>query len=96
MRRMLVVLVLGIVAVGAGWSVPKGKTGGHSGRVEVSAPAPDSCVCYCKSTKYYPGAVACMGGWQMVCQDRNGDGRNCGWDNRKDSKNENIRCNGEC
>ena len=94
MRRMILAVVLGVIIVGAGWSVPKGKGGEHTRQVDVSAP--HSCVCYCKSTKYYPGGVACMGGWQMICQDRDGDGRNCGWDNRKDSKGENIRCNGEC
>lgn len=94
MRRLIIVVLLGIVSLGAGLSVPK-VTGGDQGRhVDVSAPV--SCVCYCKSTKYYPGAVACMGGFQMQCRDRNGDGRNCGWDSVKDSNNNYIRCNGEC
>ena len=88
MRRMLVVVLLGMVTFGAGLSVPKGERGNQSRYVDVSAPA--SCVCYCKSTKYYPGGVACMGGWKMQCRDRNGDGRNCGWDDM------NTRCNGEC
>jgi hypothetical protein len=94
MRRMIVVVVLGIVILGAGWSAPKGKGGEPARQVEVSAP--DSCVCYCKSTKYYPGASACMGGWQMQCRDRSGDGRSCGWDNMKNARGEDIRCNGEC
>jgi hypothetical protein len=93
MRRMMIVVVLGVVTIGAGWSVPKGEAGVQSSDIDVSAPEPQ-CVCYCKSEKKYPGATACMGGFLMQCRDDNG--RRCGWDNMKDGKNENIRCNGEC
>lgn len=92
MRRMMVVIVL-VVIVGVGWSVPKRKGDEHTRQVDVSAA--NSCVCYCESTKIGPGGVACMGGWLMICQDRNGDGRNCGWDNVKNGKDD-VRCNGRC
>ena len=96
MRRMFIVVLLGLTAFGSGWYVPEGKGGNKSRHVTVSARAQGSCVCYCKSTKFGPGGVACMGGWLMVCRDRDGDGRNCGWDNVKDEKNNDKRCNGEC
>jgi hypothetical protein len=94
MRRMMVVLVLGVVTIGAGWSVPKGEAGAESMVIDVSTPAPQ-CVCYCKSEKKYPGATACMGGFLMQCRD-DGYGKKCGWDNMKEPNNENKRCNGEC
>jgi len=93
MRRVLVVVMLGLVTFGAGWSVPKAKGGNESRHVDVSAPA--SCVCYCKGKKVGLGASACMGGFRQRCQDRNGDGRNCGWDSEKDSSGNYIRCDGD-
>jgi hypothetical protein len=94
MRCMMIVVVLGLVTMGAGWSVPQSKGVEQSQIVDVTTPAPQ-CVCYCKSEKKGLGAVACMGGFLMRCQDRD-NGRRCGWDNVKNSQNEDVRCNGEC
>jgi hypothetical protein len=93
MRRMMVGVMLSMVTFGAGWSVPKGKGGEQSRHIDVSTPV-SQCVCYCKSTKFGPGATACMGGFLMQCRD-DGNGNNCGWDNVKEN-NQDKRCNGEC
>jgi hypothetical protein len=94
MRRIMFLVVLGLVMLAAGWSTPSGKAGKSTREVDARSLAPQ-CVCYCKSEKKGVGAVACMGGFLMRCQD-DGKGRNCGWDNVKNSKNEDTRCNGEC
>jgi hypothetical protein len=95
MRRMLVVVLLALATFGSGWSVPKTKGSDQSHHVDVSAPAPD-CVCYCGGERKYPGNISCMGGIKVRCQDRNGDGRNCGWDSLKKPNGDYQRCDGVC
>lgn len=92
MRRMLIVVLLGMVTFGASWSGPKAKGGNQSRHVDAS-PSASQCVCYCKGKKVGVGASACMGGIRVRCQDR--DGRSCGWDSEKDSNGNYIRCDGD-